>query len=93
MSVYIYQFISMFVQTQLNISMDLFGAYMMYVASIKFEILGARLVKLGNINETRLNNIRNVKPGISRNNQWIQQDFEQKKVLIKCVVSYQKISL
>lgn len=46
-SLSIYQVIGLFIQTNLNVSTDLFAAYLMYVASIRLELLGARLVKLG----------------------------------------------
>lgn len=91
MSVYIYQLIGLFIQAQVNVSLDMINVYLLYIASIKFEILGARLVKLGNIKEARLNNVDDVNLGIKRKNQWIQEGFEKKRALIKCVVSYQKI--
>lgn len=44
---YTYQTISLTIQANLNVTLDLFSAYLMHVASIKLEILGVRLEKLG----------------------------------------------
>ncbi|KAG4080738.1 hypothetical protein HA402_005918 [Bradysia odoriphaga] len=44
---YTYQVIGVIIQANINVSLDLLMAYSMHVASIKFELLGDRLQKLG----------------------------------------------
>ncbi len=43
---YAYQVIGLVIQSNLNVSMDLFAAYLMHVASIKLQILGNRFENL-----------------------------------------------
>lgn len=78
---YMYQVIGMFIQCNLNVGMDLFSAYLMYVGSLKLEILGMRLEKLSTFHEQGSLNLG--------------MDYKTKKQhiasLVKCVVTYQHI--
>lgn len=80
-SVYLYQAIGMVIQANLNVSMDLFSAYLMYIASIKLEILGVRLEKLGQLKEYGELNLQ------------IDKEIEREYVveLVKYVAAYQQI--
>lgn len=80
-SLYIYQIVGMIIQSNLNVGMDLFSAYVMHVASIKLELLGVRLEKLSKFKEQGQLNLQ------------IDDKTERKYIaaLVKCVAAYQKI--
>lgn len=77
----IYQIIGMSIQSNLNVTMDLFSAYLMHVASIKLEILGVRLEKLSRFVEKGQLNLQ---IDNKTNNEYIAE-------LVKCVKAYQHI--
>lgn len=78
---YIYQVFGMSIQCNLNVSMDLFSAYLMHVASTKLDILGLRLEKLSKFKEQGQLNLHT------------DNETEEKHIttLVRCVVSYQHI--
>lgn len=80
-SLYIYQVIGMTIQSNLNVTMDLFSAYLMHVASIKLEILGRRLENLSKFKEQGQFNLQVDE----------KTEAEHMAALVKCVVAYQHI--
>lgn len=76
---YVYQVVGMIIQCNLNVSMDLFSAYLMHVGSIKLEIVGKRLEKLGTIQK--------------QGQLFLDSKMNQEQIssLIKCIVTYQHI--
>ncbi|XP_037040275.1 odorant receptor 94b-like [Bradysia coprophila] len=48
---YTYQVVGVIIQANLNMSLDLLAAYFMFMASIKLEIVGNRLQKLGEMKQ------------------------------------------
>lgn len=46
---FLYQAFGMTIQSNLNVTMDLFSGYLMYIGSVKFEILGRRFENLNQV--------------------------------------------
>lgn len=78
---YVYQVIGMVIQSNLNVTMDLFSAYLMHIGSVKLELLGKRLQKLSVFPEQGQLNLRMDKKA---ENQHISS-------LVRCIVNYQRV--
>ncbi|XP_037042348.1 odorant receptor 94b-like [Bradysia coprophila] len=78
--IYFYQSIGMFLQSNLNVTMDLFSAYMMHIGSLKLQIVGRRLKKLS---EFTMQGQLNLAMDGKANKRHISS-------LVRCIESYQR---
>lgn len=79
-ALYLYQSIGMFIQSNLNITMDLFSAYVIHIGSVQLELVGKRLRKLNEFTMQGQLNLRMDSKGNKRNI----------SSLVRCVESYQR---